>query len=153
MARLLVTASPRVVWGILLVYSLGFLIGTYTHVHGVLTHGWLAGPVPLAIGLYWDALTFLDPLTVLLLWRSPRVGLAVAVTIMVSDVSVNTFVYQAGYFGPPTPHMVPVSLFDQALFGLFVVLTAPLVWHLLGSTAKGSASSDASLVGNGDRKR
>ena len=136
MARLSVSISPRVVRGILLMYSLGFLIGTYTHVHGVLTHGWLAWPVPLAIGLYWDALTFLDPLTVLLLWRSPRVGLVLALAIMVSDVSVNTLVYQAGYFGPPTPHMVPVSLFDQALFGLFVVLTAPLVWRLLALTGK-----------------
>ncbi|UOQ69219.1 hypothetical protein [Hymenobacter volaticus] len=153
MARLFVAAFPRVVRGILLVYSLGFLIGTYTHVHGVLTHGWLAWPVPRAIGLYWDALTFLDPLTVFLLWRSPRVGLALAVAIMVSDVSVNTLVYLAGYLGRPIPHMVPVSLFDQALFGLFVVSTAPLVWHLLSSTGKGSASSYASPVGNGDRKR
>jgi hypothetical protein len=129
MARLSVAAFPRVVQGILFVYSLGFL------------HGWLAWPVPPAIGLYWDALTFLDPLTVLLLWRRPRIGLAVAVAIMVSDVSVNTFVYRAGYFGPSIPQMVPLSLFDQALFGLFVVVTAPLVWHLLSPTGERASSS------------
>ncbi|OUJ69877.1 hypothetical protein BXP70_25765 [Hymenobacter crusticola] len=117
--------------GIVLVYSVGFLIGTYTHTQGIIDHGWLAFPVPLPVGLYWDALTFLDPLTVLLLWRRPRLGLGVATAIMVSDVSVNTAVYRAGYLGPSVPHMVPLSLFDQALFGLFVVVTAPLVWHLL----------------------
>lgn len=150
MVHLSAAVSLRVVRGILLVYSLGFFIGMYTHLHGVLTHGWLAWPVPLAIGLYWDALTLLDPLTVLLLWRRPRVGLAVAVAIMVSDVSVNTFAYRAGYFGPPLPQMVPLSLFDQALFGLFVVVTAPLVWHLLPPTAERASCSTP--VGTGDRK-
>jgi hypothetical protein len=46
---------------------------------------------------------------------------------MASDISVNTGVYLAGYFGPPTAHMVPLSLFEQALFGLFVFVTAPLL--------------------------
>ncbi|MBW3127732.1 hypothetical protein [Hymenobacter profundi] len=45
-------SSLRVVRGIVLVYSLVFLIGTYTHLPGVLTYGWLAWPVPRAIGLY-----------------------------------------------------------------------------------------------------
>ncbi|WP_324680370.1 hypothetical protein [Hymenobacter sp. GOD-10R] len=54
---------------------------------------------------------------------------------MVSDMSVNTAVYRAGYLGPPVPHLVPVSLFDQALFRLFVLVTAPLVWHLLPPTS------------------
>jgi hypothetical protein len=45
---------------------------------------------------------------------------------MGSDISVNTWVYVAGYFGAPTAHMVPLSLFEQSLFGLFVFLTAPL---------------------------
>jgi hypothetical protein len=135
----LAAASSRLVTGIFLVYSLGFLIGTYTHTQGVFAHGWLAWPVPLAIGMYWDALTFLDPLTVLLLWRRPLLGLWFAVVLMVSDVSVNTWVYWAGYLGPPIPHMVPLSLFDQALFGLFVMVTAPLVWHLLSPERSSTA--------------
>jgi hypothetical protein len=47
---------------------------------------------------------------------------------MGSDISVNTLVYLAGYFGPPAAHMVPLSLFEQSLFGLFVFLTAPLAY-------------------------
>jgi hypothetical protein len=108
------------------VYTIGFLAGTYTHARGILTHGFLATPVPVAIGFYWDTLTVLDPLTVLLLWWRPKLGLWLAVAIMGSDISVNTWVYVAGYFGVPTAHMVPLSLFEQSLFGLFVFLTAPL---------------------------
>lgn len=108
------------------VYSIGFLAGTYTHARGILAHGFLATPVPFAIGLYWDTLTMLDSLTVLfLLWR-PKLGFWLAVAIMGSDISVNTWVYLTGYFGAPTAHMVPLSLFEQSLFGLFVFLTAPL---------------------------
>lgn len=127
---------PRLLQIVRWVYSIGFLAGTYTHAKGILAKGLLATPVPPAIGLYWDALTLLDPLTVLLLWGRPKVGLWLAVAIMGSDISVNTLVYLAGYFGPPTAQMVPLSLFEQSLFGLFVFLTAPLAYAPLTSPAK-----------------
>jgi hypothetical protein len=50
---------------------------------------------------------------------------------MAVDVSLNTGVYLAGYFGPSTLHMVPLSLFEQALFGLFVLVTAPVAHQQL----------------------
>jgi hypothetical protein len=121
------TSSPRRLQLVLALYCFGFLAGTYTHARGLLAHGFLAMPVPPAIGAYWDALTVLDPLTVLVLWWRPALGRWWAVAIMVSNISVNTGVYLAGYFGPPTAHMVPLSLFEQALFGLFVFVTAPLL--------------------------
>lgn len=112
-------------------YSLGFLVGTYTHVADLAQHGFLAAPVPLAIGVFWNLLTLLDPLAVALLWWRPKAGIGLAVAIMVADISLNTGVYLAGYFGPPTPHMVPLTLLDQALFGLFVLLTAPIAYQRL----------------------
>lgn len=130
------TSSSRSVKVLLGVYSLGFLAGTYTHAQSILAHGFLATPVPLVIGAYWDVLTLLDPLAVVLLWWRPRVGLWLAGAIMASDLAVNTGVYLAGYFGPPTARMVPLSLFEQALFGLFVFVTAPLVFAELNRWAK-----------------
>ena len=56
--------SVRLLFGI---YSACFLAGTYTHVASLARRGFLAFPVPLPIGVFWDALTLLDPLTVLLL--------------------------------------------------------------------------------------
>ena len=122
---------PRIFKVLFLGYSIGFLVGTYTHAAGLAQHGWLAYPVPLAIGIYWDALTLLDPLTVGLLWWQPKAGLRLALAIMASDISLNTYVYLAGYLGPPVPNMVPLTLFDQTLFGLFLFVTAPLAYQLL----------------------
>ena len=131
MNRIRPAGYPAAVKLIFAVYSIGFLAGTYTHTAGLLQRGFLAFPVPLAIGIFWDALTLLDPLAVALLWWRPIAGIRLALAIMISDVSVNTYVYLAGYFGPPAPNMVPLSLFDQALFGLFVFVTAPLGYRLL----------------------
>lgn len=136
---------PRLLRIILWVYSIGFLAGTYTHAKGILTNGFLATPVPLVIGIFWDALTLLDPLTVFLLWWRPKVGLWLAVAIMVSDISVNTLVYLTGYFGPPTARMVPLSLFEQSLFGLLVFLTAPLAYSHFTSQHKESESANSFL--------
>ena len=120
--------SVKVIFAI---YSICFLIGTYTHASGILHLGFVPHPVPLAIGVYWDALTVLDLLTAVLLWWRPKPAIGLAVAIMVSDVIINTHTYLAGYFRPPTPNMVPLSLLDQALFALFVLVTAPLAYRQL----------------------
>jgi hypothetical protein len=124
-------AYSRQVTVLFLLYSLCFLAGTYTHAKDLMTNGLLAAPVPLVIGIFWNVLTLLDPLTVLLLWWRPKAAIWLAVSIMVIDISVNTGVYLAGYFGPPTRHMVPLSLFEQSLFGLFVLVTAPMAYQWL----------------------
>ena len=111
------------------VYSICFLVGTYTHTADLVNHGFLAAPVPLAIGVYWNVLTLLDPLALVLLWWLPKAGIRLALAIMISDLCVNTGTYLAGYFGPPLPNMVPLRLFEQALFGLFLFVTAPLAYR------------------------
>jgi hypothetical protein len=126
-------AYPRSVLVLLLSYSICLLAGTYTHAKDLLIHGFLAAPVPVAIGLYWNALTLLDPLAVLLLWWRPKLGIVLTAAIMASDLAINTAVYLVGYFGPPTSHLVPLSLFEQSLFGLFVFVTGPLAYQLLSS--------------------
>jgi hypothetical protein len=70
---------------------------------------------------------------VLLLWWRPKLGIVLTAAIMASDLAINTAVYLVGYFGPPTPHLVPLSLFEQFLFGLFVFITGPLAYQLLSS--------------------
>jgi hypothetical protein len=121
-------ASVRLLLGI---YSVCFLAGTYTHVAGLLRRGFLAFTVPLSIGAFWDALTLLDPLTVLLLWWQPKAGIRLGLAIMTMDICVNTHTYLAGYLGPPVPDMVPLNLCYQALFGVFLFATAPLAFHRL----------------------
>ena len=114
---------------ILAIYSIGFLVGTSTHIGYILAHGIFKHSAPIAINVYWDALTLLDPFTATILWWQPKLGTALAFGIMASDISINTYYYLAGYSGPATPGMVPLSLFDQALFGLFVFITAPMAYQ------------------------
>ena len=114
---------------ILAIYSIGFLVGTSTHISHILTHGIFKHSAPITISIYWDALALLDPFTTAVLWWQPKLGIALALGIMVSDISINTYYYLAGYSGPATPGMVPLFLFDQALFGLFVFVTAPMAYQ------------------------
>ena len=112
---------------ILIIYSLGFLVGTCTHAAGLMKYGFLAYEVPLAINLYWDLLTIADPLTSLLVWIRIKVGLVLAITIMATDIIINSYAYVQGVFGESEPGMIPLSLFVQSMFGLFVFVTAPVL--------------------------
>ena len=126
-------AYPSSVRLLFSIYSVCFLAGTYTHLAGLLKRGFLASPVPLSIGVFWDALTLLDPLTVMLLWWNPKAGIRLGLAIMVADICVNTHTYLAGYWGPPVPNMVPLNLCYQALFGVFLFATAPLAFRRLAA--------------------
>lgn len=121
-------AYPVAISVIFGIYTIGFLAGTYTHAMGLLQKGFLAvAPrAPWLLNIYWDSLTLIDPLTVILLWTRPTVGIGLAVLIMFTDVIINAFAYAVGYFGPPLPGMVPTELFIQSLFATFVFVTAPM---------------------------
>ena len=121
---------------ILVIYSAGFLVGTYTHISHILAHGILRHSAPIIISAYWDALGVLDPLTATVLWWKPKRGITLAISIMASDICLNTYHYLAGYSGPIIPSMVPLSLFDQALFGLFVFVTAPIAYQQVSVQTK-----------------
>lgn len=112
---------------ILVIYSFGFFIGTYTHLQTIFTHGFLGQNAPLFLRIYWDSLTLFDPIAAVLVWVKPKWGIGLAVLIMVSDILINSFAYTSGVFMEPVPGMVPTDLFLQSLFGAFIFITAPLV--------------------------
>lgn len=81
------TAMERTVVGVLVA---GFTIGTLTHTLHLVTVGWIVfDHAPVWMNVYWTALTALDPPAALLLWRRP-IGLALGVTIILSDVAINS---------------------------------------------------------------
>ena len=130
----------RVILGI---YSIGFLIGTCTHVLGILHNGFLAvaKSAPLSLNIYWDSLALLDPLAALLIWIKPRLGLGLAILIMFTDVIINACTYSVGYFGKPVAGMIPGFLFMQSLFATFIFATATVVLEKL-QKAKVESLSD-----------
>lgn len=112
---------------ILSIYSIGFFIGTYTHVQGILSQGFLGLNGPLFFRVYWDSLTFLDPLAAVLVWVKPKWGIGLAILIMFTDIVINSYAYITGISMDPIPGMIPTFLFLQGLFGTYVFITAPLV--------------------------
>ncbi|WP_156116690.1 hypothetical protein [Massilia sp. 9096] len=112
---------PRVARAI---YTLALLGATFNHARIVLAHGlgWDYGGVPSFVSGFWTALTFLDPLAVLLLWLALRAGLAASAAIIVADVAINAWVGLAYGFDWP-------AFSAQCLFLVFVACTLGPMWR------------------------
>ena len=119
---------PRWVKLTLTVYAVAFLIGTSTHLN-VLLHGWWLPHHPF-LNTYWTALTFLDPLVVFLLLRSPRAGLLLALAIMLTDVGINSLAAYL-YFDTNGHYAVDYFVQLQSAFLGFVLGSAPFLWTRL----------------------
>jgi hypothetical protein len=115
----MVSSLPRLPRWVLILFALCFLAACSVHVLDLWRHGWLPYHfAPLPLNAYWTALTFLDAFAaVLLLWQ-PRIGLALAVLIITSDVVLNLF---ARFY--LRLHLRPLVLSLQVLFLVAVLAT------------------------------
>lgn len=107
----------------LIIQAICLCAGTYTHVDWVIRHGFLYPDTRYSIysQLFWDSLTFLDPLAALLLFLAPKKGVWLTFAIIVVDVVHNAFVstsYKAGNIG----HWMLTNCFLalQIIFCIFV---------------------------------
>ncbi len=87
---------PRASIVIRTLFALCLLGATVNHGLAIVRHGWLWDyglgiDVPLFSRLYWDTLTFVDPLAAILLFARPRAGVGLTVGVIVSDVLHNTY--------------------------------------------------------------
>ncbi|ALI04350.1 hypothetical protein C1Y08_25050 [Pseudomonas sp. FW306-02-F02-AA] len=103
------------------------LVATANHLHAGLTHGLLwdygyGDSTPWASRLFWGALTFLDPLAALLLFRNPRPGILFTAAIIVVDVIHNTF------YVALNRQWLETFYISQTVFLLAVLLLAPVAW-------------------------
>lgn len=104
---------------ILLFYILGFATGTVTHTIEIINGGFLPYDfVPMWNNVFWTSLTFLDFLTVILLFRSVLSGIILSNLIIISDVVINTsgFTFFADY-----------RVILQIIFCVYVVITTPII--------------------------
>jgi membrane protein HdeD len=108
----------------LVVLSVCFAIGGLVHLSDIVRGGMLPYYLaPLPINVYWTSLAVLDLFAVWLLWRHQRLGLAVALAIMVSDVGINSYVV---YVLKTTFSFAPLQL--QTLFLGFVLGCIGFLW-------------------------
>jgi len=114
----------------LVALSVCFVIGGVVHVSDIVLGGILPYYfAPMPINVYWTSLAVLDLLAVWLLWRHRRLGLAVAVAIMVSDVGINSYVV---YMLATSLSLVPLQL--QTLFLGFVLGCTGFLWPNMGES-------------------
>ena len=107
------------------VLAAGFAIGTVTHTLQLVTRGWVVfDAAPTWMNVYWTSLTFLDPLAIMLLLISRRAGLALGLSIMASNVTINSY----ALYGLELP-FATWALQSQALFGGFLLGAIGFLWR------------------------
>jgi len=108
-----------------IIWTVGFLIGTTTHLIDIWMGGWLPYEFrPIGFNIYWTSLVFLDPLAVVLIWARERWGVVLGVAVMASDVLVNGYTaFVAGH----TEFYTSLAL--QSVFAAFVFFTAWEHWR------------------------
>lgn len=105
-------------------WVLGFLVGTTTHILDLVLGGaTVYAGFPDGVRVFWIALTVLDPLVVTLTVLRLRAGVVLGCAVMIADVAVNATVFAL------MPGLSPLGLVSQIVFGVFVLLTAPLLWR------------------------
>jgi len=114
-----------------LAYALCLCGAAFNHVRAILAHGWLPHQLPLPTAVYWASLTLLDPLAALLLFVRPKMGVALTVAIIVSDVAHNLWFIAAHPLSGSFYRDVTSNGFilSQIAFLLFVAASAPLAWR------------------------
>lgn len=114
------SAQPFRVRCVLVVYVIGFLVGTWTHALNVLRDGIHAYPMfpQVPLRAFFVGLVLLDPLVVVLLGLLRREGIALAGLVMVLDLAGNGWGNRHWLHDDPA-QLIP--LIPLALFGAFVV--------------------------------
>ena len=110
---------------ILLLYIVGFTIGTITHTIDIFKGGFLPySNAPLWKNIFWTSLTLLDFLAIVLIIQSIIPALMLSNLIVISDVVVNSL-------GVRLQNLTDVGsnyrLHLQMLFCIFIIITTPLI--------------------------
>ncbi|TGK49959.1 hypothetical protein EHQ16_13110 [Leptospira kanakyensis] len=105
---------------IVIVYWIGFSIGTISHTVDIATMVFLGYSfAPLPFNIFWTLLVVFDPLVILFFFLRFQYAISLAVIIMIFDISIN-LVY--GFITKNNP--ILFGLITQIPFGCFVFMTA-----------------------------
>ncbi|MBM6446863.1 MULTISPECIES: hypothetical protein [Pseudomonas] len=119
---------PRLSFAIRVLFAFCLLIATANHIRADFQHGlfWDYGygdSAYWASRVFWGALTFFDPLAVVLLFIKPRMGIILTAAIILADVAHNTY-----YVALKQQWLEPFYL-SQVAFLIAVFLLSPIVWR------------------------
>lgn len=99
-------------------------VGTVTHVGDLLRDGWTPYPwAPRWLNVYWTSLALLDTAVALLLLAGRRIGVDLAMAIMITDLTANA--YAATFIRHANP-LAETGVLRLAAFTVVVLMLAPL---------------------------
>jgi len=131
--------SHRLRTVILVVWIVGFLIGTTTHVLDLVAGGLETyAEFPTALRLFWVSLTVIDPITAALLALRRRAGIVLALIVILADIAVNWTVF-ATVGGNPLFGVV-----NQTVFAAILLATAPILWRWFPTPSSAAADQQSS---------
>ncbi len=113
----------------LILQSVGMLAGTSTHLQWAIKNGFLSEKYNASFPsvIFWDSLTFLDPLAAILLITKPKIGIYLTTVIIIVDVLHNCIFYHKQLFSNFFYFEVWLEnnwmILCQILFGFFVVFS------------------------------
>lgn len=113
----------------LILQCMGMLIGTTTHLLWIIKHGFFSAEynVGFLSMLFWDSLTFLDPIAAFLLILRPKAGIWITAIIIVADVLHNGSLCLSVLLSTDVPVISWAKnewmFWMQLFFGLFVIAT------------------------------
>jgi len=119
---------PNSIKLLLLIYIVGFAIGTTNHAIELVKGGFLPYTyAPLWKNIYWTALTFIDLFAVFLIIKSLIPALWISNLIMISDIIINTngFQFHDNF-----------NIYFQTIFGLYILITTPIIFIKYKKTIK-----------------
>ena len=113
----------------LILQCIGMLIGTTTHLLWIIHHGFFSAEYNVGVlsMLFWDSLTFLDPIAAVLLILRPKAGIWMTAIIIVADVLHNGILCFSVLLSTDVPVISWAKnewmFWIQLFFGLFVIAT------------------------------
>ncbi|WP_345215563.1 hypothetical protein [Georgenia halophila] len=123
----------------MVVWIVGFLIGTTTHILDLVAGGLgTYAEVPTPLRLFWVSLTVIDPVTAALLALRRRAGIVLALIVILVDIAVNWTVF-ATVGGHPLFGVV-----NQTLFAAILLVTAPILWRWFPTPSTAPADQQSS---------
>ena len=116
----------------LVVYAIGFAVGTRKHVADVMSGGFgVYSGWPVAVQLFFLSLALVDPIVIVLVVLVRPAGVWLGLAVMIGDVAANVFVTWASVRPDWVWLVRPTGLLLITVFGLFVFVTAiPLARRL-----------------------
>ena len=127
-------ASARALRVFQVVWVLGFLVGTTTHMADLIVGGVNAySDFPLGVRLFWVSLTILDPATAALIIFRRRSGIVLGIAVIIADIAVNWTVFAL------VGGLSAFGVISQSLFAVLILVTARPLWRWFGPSGRLSA--------------